>query len=193
MRRRKLVFAWCRVAVVLGVVNARVCSSVWVSERPCSQALLIARSSVCIRRARTHLRAVHVAQTSGFVAECEARLNECLKTNSIPGRSSALRTRFILCLSRPQAGRHGISLVVVTSATREWVALWWRLVRTFSVCTTDKEVSPLPVITHSTPDRALQEAIAVAKVRAVEESIEQCFRLKQEVRHHNCVCLDVAD
>jgi alkylation response protein AidB-like acyl-CoA dehydrogenase len=31
------------------------------------------------------------------------------------------------------------------------------------------------------PDRQLQEAIAVAKVRAVEESIDMCFRLKQEV------------
>ena len=29
--------------------------------------------------------------------------------------------------------------------------------------------------------RSLQEAIAVAKVHGVEESIEQCFRLKQEV------------
>lgn len=31
------------------------------------------------------------------------------------------------------------------------------------------------------PGRDLIEAVAVAKVRAVEESIELCFRLKQEV------------
>ena len=34
---------------------------------------------------------------------------------------------------------------------------------------------------NSMPDTALVEAIAVAKVKAVEESIEMTFRLKQEV------------
>jgi acyl-CoA oxidase len=34
---------------------------------------------------------------------------------------------------------------------------------------------------NAVPPLALQEAIAVAKVRAVEESIDLCFRLKQEV------------
>lgn len=37
------------------------------------------------------------------------------------------------------------------------------------------------LLANDTPDAALVEAIACAKVRAVEESIELCFRLKQEV------------